>query len=184
MDDQERARRHERDLMKYNEFHKGGQKEDRTTAEIVEIAAALEDGAIIQCVTWLWPPHMHLSIILDNQLHSRVVDIVLVVSNADQYQFRFKRHNYGSVSRHGADPPRNDFDMSIADVVECFGLDDQKISDPVTPGTWSGWFLLMSAATTMEALIITANQNSGRHCIKSTPELTTAISASIIITTV
>jgi len=35
MDDQERNR-HLHDMMKYNEFHKGGQKEDRTTAEIVE----------------------------------------------------------------------------------------------------------------------------------------------------
>jgi hypothetical protein len=46
MDDPERDR-HVRDMMKYNEFHKGGQKEDRTTAEIVEIATALEDGAFI-----------------------------------------------------------------------------------------------------------------------------------------
>ena len=53
MDDAERDR-HVRDMIKYNEFHKGGQKEDRKTAEIVEIATSLEDGAFISCVTWLW----------------------------------------------------------------------------------------------------------------------------------
>ena len=63
MDDQERDH-HWRDRMKYNEFHKDGQKEDRTTAEIVEIATALEDGARIYCVTWLWPC-MRLGITLD-----------------------------------------------------------------------------------------------------------------------
>ncbi len=39
--------RHFRDQMKYNEFHKGGQKEDRTTAEIIEIASKLEKGPLI-----------------------------------------------------------------------------------------------------------------------------------------
>jgi hypothetical protein len=141
MDDPERDR-HWRDTMKYNEFHKDGQKEDRTTAEIVEIATTLEDGAIIQCVTWLWP-NMRLGITLDNHLHSRVVDIEVVVSNADQYEFHFKRHDAGSMQRRGSGPWRNGFDMSIADVVECFGLDDQKIKnpDPPTPGIWTGWFL-------------------------------------------
>ena len=38
--------RHLRDTMKYNEFHKGGQKEDRTTAEIVE-SFGLDDKKII-----------------------------------------------------------------------------------------------------------------------------------------
>ena len=141
MDDPERDR-HWRDTMKYNEFHKDGQKEDRTTAEIVEIATTLEDGAIIQCVTWLWP-NMRLGITLDNHLHSRVVDIEVVVSNADQYEFHFKRHDNGSRQRRGSGPWRNGFEMSIADVVECFGLDDQKIKnpDPPTPGIWTGWFL-------------------------------------------
>src|SRR5437588_6869161 len=91
MDDPERDR-HQRDRMKYNEFHKDGQKEDRTTAEIVEIATTLEDGAIIHCVTWLWP-NMRLGVTLDNQLHNRVVDIEVVVSNAAHYQFGFKRHD-------------------------------------------------------------------------------------------
>jgi len=33
--------------------------------------------------------------------------------------------------------------MDIVDVVESFGLDDQKIKnpDPPTPGIWTGWFL-------------------------------------------
>ena len=141
MDDLERDRVL-RDTMKYNEFHKGGQKEDRTTKEIVEIATTLEDGAIIHCITWLWP-NMLLDITLDNQFHSRVVDIEVTISNADHYQFHFKRHDYRGIQRRGSGPWRNDFDMSITDVVECFGLDDQKIKnpDPVTPGTWSGWFL-------------------------------------------
>lgn len=65
MDDPERDR-HWRDTMKYNEFHKDGQKEDRTIAEIVEIATTLVDGALIHCVTWLWP-NMRLSITLDNR---------------------------------------------------------------------------------------------------------------------
>lgn len=144
MDDPERDY-HRRDMMKYNEFHKDGQKEDRTTAQIVEIATALEDGARIQCVTWLWP-NMHLAISLDNQLQRRVLDVDLVVSNADRYTFRFKRHDEGkgSMQRHKSGPWRNGFDMSISDVVECFGLDDQKIKnpDPPTPSIWTGWFLL------------------------------------------
>ncbi len=142
MDDLERDR-HRRDRMKYNEFHKDGQKEDRTTAEIVEIATTLEDGAIIHCVTWLWP-NMQLGVTLDNQLHSRVLDIEVVVSNAAQYQFVFKRRDDGSMQRRGCDSWRNGFDISIADVVECFGLDDQKIKnpDPPTPGLWTGWFLI------------------------------------------
>ena len=53
MDDPERDH-HWRDTMKYNEFHKDGQKEDRTTAEIVEIATTLEDGARIFCTTFLY----------------------------------------------------------------------------------------------------------------------------------
>jgi hypothetical protein len=142
MDDLERDR-HLHDHRKYNEFHKDGQKEDRTTAEIVEIASSLEDGATIGCSTFLWP-NISLSITLDNQLYSKVVDVVFTVRNATGYQFSFKRHDGASMQRHKAGPWRNGFDMSIADVVECFGLDDEKIKnpDPVTPGTWSGWFLL------------------------------------------
>ncbi len=132
-----------RDTIKYNEFHKDGQKEDRTTAEIVEIATNLEDGATIDCITWLWP-NMRLGITLDNQLHSRVVDIDVVISNAAHYEFHFKRHDDGSMQRRRSGPWRNGFDMSITDVVECFGLDDQKINnpDPPTPGIWTGWFLI------------------------------------------
>ena len=142
MDDPE-GERHLHDQMKYNEFHKDGQKEDRTTAEIVEIASTLEDGATIGCSTFLWP-NISLSITLDNQLYSRVVDVVFTVRNATGYQFSFKRHDGASMQRVRSGPWRNGFDMSITDVVECFGLDDQQIKnpDPVTPGTWSGWFLL------------------------------------------
>ena len=142
MDDQERDL-HLRDTLKYNEFHKDGQKEDRTTAEIIEIATTLEDDALIFCTTWLWP-NMRLSITLDNRPYSLVRDVDLVVSNTEGYEFHFKRHDYGSIQRRRSGRWRNGFDMSITDVVECFGLDDKKIKnpDPVTPGTWSGWFLL------------------------------------------
>jgi hypothetical protein len=144
MDDQERGHLwHRRDRMKYNEFHKGGQKEDRTTAEIVEIATTLEDGAIIHCVTWLWP-NMRLSITLDNRPYDLIRDVDLVVSNTDHYEFHFKPYDDGSKSRHKNGPWRNSFDMNIVDIVEGFGLDDQKIHnpDPPTPGIWTGWFLI------------------------------------------
>lgn len=75
MDDTE-GDRHVRDMMKYNEFHKDGQKEDRTTTEIVEIATSLENGAFISCVTWLWP-NMRLSITLDNRPYDLVRDVML-----------------------------------------------------------------------------------------------------------
>ncbi len=139
MDDLERDRLW-RDTMKYNEFHKDGQKEDRTTAEIIAIATALEDGALIFCTTWLWP-NMRLSITLDNRPYDLVRDVGLVVSNTEGYVFHFKRHDYGSIQRHGSGAWRNNFDMSITDVIECFGLDDEKIKNP-DPVTWCGWFLL------------------------------------------
>jgi len=134
---------HSRNIMKYNEFHKGGQKEDRTTAEIVEIATTLEDGAIIHCVTWLWP-NMRLGITLDNRPFDLVRDVELVVSNTDHYEFHFKPHDDGGKSRRNDGPWRNSVDMNIVDVVESFGLDDQKIKnpDPPTPGIWTGWFLI------------------------------------------
>src|SRR5437588_115020 len=120
---------HKRNTEKYNEFHKNGQKEDRTTAEIIEIATALEDGATIGCMTWLWP-NMRLMVTLDNQLQNKVVDIALEVSNADHYTFPFTRYDTTSIQRHKHGPWRNGFDMSITDVAECFGLDDQKIKNP------------------------------------------------------
>lgn len=131
-----------RDIIKYNEFHKGGQKEDRTTAEIAEIATNLENGAIISCVTWLWP-NMRLSITLDNRPYDLVREVVLVVSNSDHYEFHFKPYDNGSMFRRKNGPLRNSRDMNIVDIVESFGLDDQKIKnpDPPTPGTWTGWFL-------------------------------------------
>jgi hypothetical protein len=143
MDERERDR-HWRDTMKYNEFHKGGQKEDRTTREIVEIATALEDGAIIGCVTWLWP-NMRLSIVLDNQ--PLVREVSLAVSNSKHYGFGFVRSDQGKeiMQQRENGPWRNGFDMNIQDVVECFGLDDDKIVSlglAPTPGTWTGWFLM------------------------------------------
>ncbi len=56
--------RHIRDQMKYNEFHKGGQKEDRTTAEIIEIASKLDKGDRIMCTTWIMP-NLRLTITLE-----------------------------------------------------------------------------------------------------------------------
>ena len=134
---------HKHNIMKYNEFHKGGQKEDRTTAEIVEIASTMEDGAIIHCVTWFWP-NMRLGITLDNRPFDLVRGVELVVCNTDHYEFHFKPHDDGGKSRHKDGPWRNSVDMNIVDVVESFGLDDQKIKnpEPVSPGTWSGWFLI------------------------------------------
>lgn len=141
MDDPQRDR-HRNDRIKYNEFHQGGQIEDRTTAEIVEIATNLENGALIHCVTWLWP-HMRLSITLDNRPYELVRDVELVVSNAVHCEFDFKPHDGGrrQLSKNGL--WRNGVDMNIVDVVESFGLDDQKIKnpDPPHPGIWTGWFL-------------------------------------------
>jgi len=99
MYDRERDRLwHIRNTMKYNEFHKDGQKEDRSTAEIVEIATTLEDGAIIHCVTWLWP-NMRLGITLDNRLFDLVRDVELVVSNTDHYEFHFKPQDTSTASQ-------------------------------------------------------------------------------------
>src|SRR2546425_12436568 len=128
MDDAERDC-HARDMMKYNEFHKGGQKEDRTTAEIVEIATSLEDGAFISCVTWLWP-NMRLSITLDNRPYDLLRDVMLAVSNRDHYEFHFQPYDSGGMSRHNNGPWRNRRDMNIVDIVESFGLDDKKIINP------------------------------------------------------
>lgn len=132
-----------RDMMKYNEFHKGGQKEDRTTAEIIEIATALEDGAIIMCVTWL-RPNMRLNITLDNRPYDLVRDVTLAVRNMDHYEFHFKPYDTGGLTRIKGGPPRNSKDMNIIDIIESFGLDDKKIINPgpPTPGIWTGWFLI------------------------------------------
>ena len=132
-----------RDMMKYNEFHKGGQKEDRTTSEIVEIATSLEDGAIISCVTWLWP-NMRLSITLDNRPYDLVKDVMLAVRNRDHYEFHFQPYDTGGLTRIKGGPARNSKDMNIVDIVESFGLDDEKIinPEPPTPGIWTGWFLI------------------------------------------
>ncbi len=45
------------DNRRLNEF---GHREDRATAEVVQIATTLENGALISCTTWLWP-NMRLS---------------------------------------------------------------------------------------------------------------------------
>ena len=142
MDDAERDR-YVLDMMKYNEFHKDGQKEDRTTAEIVEIATSLEDDAFISCVTWLWP-NMRLSITLDNRPHDLVRDVMLAVSNRDHYEFHFKPYDTGGLTRIKGGSARNSKDMNIVDIVESFGLDDKKIinPEPPTPGIWTGWFLI------------------------------------------
>lgn len=142
MEDAERYR-HLRNMMKYNEFHKGGQKEDRTTAEILEIATALEDGALITCVTWLWP-NMRLSITIDNRPYELVRDVMLAVTNKDGYEFHLKPFDIGGLTRIKDGPARNSKDMNMVDIIESFGLDDKKIinPEPPTPGIWTGWFLM------------------------------------------
>lgn len=143
MDDRERDR-HYRDTMKYNEFHKDGQKEDRTTTEIIEIATKLEDGATIHCHTFLWN-NVELNITLDNKPDDHIRDVGLVVHNADGYAFHFSPHDTGGIQRVKDGPWRNMVDMNFADVVESFGLDDAKIVElglVPTPGTWTGWFLM------------------------------------------
>jgi hypothetical protein len=142
MDDAE-GDRHVRDMMKYNEFHKDGQKEDRTTTEIVEIATSLENGAFISCVTWLWP-NMRLSITLDNRPYDLVRDVMLGVRNRDHYEFHFQPYDTGGLTRIKGGPARNSKDMNIVDIVESFGLDDEKIinSEPPSPGIWTGWFVI------------------------------------------
>ena len=142
MNDAERDH-HLRDMMKYNEFHKSGQKEDRTTAEVVEIATTLEDGAFISCVTWLWP-NMRLSITLDNRPYDLVRDVMLAVRNRDHYEFHFQPYDSGGLTRIKGGLARNNKDMNIVDIVESFGLDDDKIinPEPPAPGIWTGWFLI------------------------------------------
>ena len=86
---------------------------------------------------------MRLSITLDNRPYDLVRDVELVVSNTDRYEFHFKPHDNASMFRRKDGPWRNSVDMNIVDVVESFGLDDQKINNPdsPTPGIWTGWFL-------------------------------------------
>jgi hypothetical protein len=114
-----------RDQMKYNEFHKGGQKEDRTTAEIIEIASKLEKGERISCTTWI-TPKLRLTIVLDNRPYERILDISLAFREAP-----FERPA-GQGQRR----------INIVDIVEGFQLDDSRI-DNQHPGAgyWTGWFL-------------------------------------------
>jgi hypothetical protein len=90
------------------------------------ISTTLADDELIFCTTWLWP-NMWLSITLDNRPYYLVRDVALVVSNTDHYQFHFKRHDTGGMSRSKDGSWPNSVDMNIVDVVESFGLDNQKI---------------------------------------------------------
>src|SRR5690348_12447315 len=78
-----------RDQIKYNEFHKDGQKEDRTTAEIIEIASKLEKGERISCTTWIRPA-LRLTITLDNRPYVRILDISLALQ-ATNHEVIFER---------------------------------------------------------------------------------------------
>jgi hypothetical protein len=134
--------RHIRDQMKYNEFHKGGQKEDRTTAEIIEIAYKLDKGDRITCTTWVMP-NLRLTIVLDNRPYVRVLDVTLAL-NANIHEVQFVRRENQGVTRIGrVGPWRDGAEMNIVDVVESFQLDDDKI-DNQHPGSgyWTGWFLM------------------------------------------
>jgi hypothetical protein len=133
--------RHIRDQMKYNEFHKGGQKEDRTTAEIIEIASKLDKGDRIMCTTWIMP-NLRLTITLDNRPYVRVLDVTLAL-NATGHEVQFERRTNQGVTRLApVGPWRDGAEMNIVEVVEGFQLDDDKI-DNQHPGSgyWTGWFL-------------------------------------------
>lgn len=124
---------------KYNEFHKDGQKEDRTTAEIIEIASKLDKSERISCTTWIRPA-LRLSLTLDNHPYVRVVDVSLSLY-ATNHEVLFERKaNQGHIGRVG--PWRDGAEMNIVDVVEAFQLDDEKINNqnPMS-NYWTGWFL-------------------------------------------
>lgn len=132
---------HIRDRIKYNEFHKEGQKEDRTTAEIIEIATKLDKGDRITCTTWVMP-NLRLTIALDNRSYVRVLDVTIALSTAGhEVQFE-RRANQGATRIGRVGPWRDGAEMNIVDVVEGFQLDDDKI-DNQHPGSgyWTGWFL-------------------------------------------
>jgi hypothetical protein len=139
--------RHHYDQMKYNEFHKGGQKEDRTTAEIIEIASKLEKGERISCTTWIRPA-LRLSITLDNRPYVRILDISLALS-ATNHEVNFERKpNQGHIRTGSVGPWRDGAEMNIVDVVEAFQLDDEKINNQnPTSNYWTGWFLFHFQST-------------------------------------
>jgi|GraSoi2013_115cm_1033766.scaffolds.fasta_scaffold51870_2 hypothetical protein len=143
--------RHFRDQQKYNEFHKDGQKEDRTTAEIIEIASRLDKGDRITCTTWVMP-NLRLTITLDNRPYVRVLDVTLAL-NATGHEVQFERRaNQGVTRRAPVGPWRDGAEMNIVDVVEGFQLDDDKI-DNQHPGSgyWTGWFLFSFQSAVPEA---------------------------------
>jgi hypothetical protein len=133
------------DRWKYNEFHKDGQKEDRTTAEIIEIASKLEKGERISCTTWIRPA-LRLTVTLDNRPYVRVLDIYFSL-NATNHEFIFERKaNQGHADRVG--PWRDGAEMNIVDVIEAFQLDDEKINNQnPTSNYWTGWFLFSFQST-------------------------------------
>lgn len=139
-------RRHS-DQMKYNEFHKDGQKEDRTTAEIIEIASQLEKGERISCTTWIRPA-LRLSITLDNRPYVRILDISLALSATNHEAIFERKPNQGHIRTGRVGPWRDGAEMNIVDVVEAFQLDDEKINNQnPTSNYWTGWFLFLFQST-------------------------------------
>jgi hypothetical protein len=126
--------------IKINELNPG-MREDRTTAEIVQIATTLADDELIICNTFLTPT-MRLAITLDNRPYDSVRDVVIAIRNAENHEVIFHRPDNQGMYRVNDNPWRDGKEMNIRDIVEGFGLDDQRIEDPPSPGTWTGWFLM------------------------------------------
>ena len=125
--------------MKLNELNPG-HREDLTIAEIVQIASSLADNERISCNTWLTPT-IRLTITLDNRPLHKVRDVVLAVRCIENYEVFFHLHDDKAKYRLLDGTWRDSTELNIRDVVKGFGLDDQRIEDPPSPGTWTGWFL-------------------------------------------
>ncbi len=133
-----------------------GNREDRTTAEIREIAASLKDGEAMSCDTWIWP-EMKLTITFDKQLERPLIDVELNVGHG----FRFKPYDNHSVfSRPGRYSNKQDIRhysgyMTLQDIIESFKLENGNLisPDPLPAGTWSGWRIISFGTPIPEHLV-------------------------------
>lgn len=116
-----------------------GNREDRTTAEIIGIATSLKDREAMSCDTWIWP-NMKLTITLDNQLELPLLSVDLVVGHG----FYFKPHDNKSHFQWGDDIWHYSGYMTLHDIVQSFRLENSNLitPDPLPPGTWSGWRII------------------------------------------
>lgn len=116
-----------------------GNREDRTTAEIIEIAASLKDGEAMSCDTSIWPD-MKLTITIDNQLDLPLIDVKLDIGRG----FHFKQDADGSYFHHRGGEWHYSGYMTLRDIVQSFRLEDSNLINPdlLPPGAWSGWRII------------------------------------------